>query len=54
MDLEIEAVEHCVGLFRADILARATNDIEHRVLMRISSVSLITGTLDNFSLMSAE
>ena len=33
MELEIEAVEHWVGSFRADILARATEEVDHRVVI---------------------
>jgi hypothetical protein len=33
LDLEIEAVEHWVGPFRADILARVADELEHRVLI---------------------
>ncbi|HEX4384656.1 MAG TPA: DUF4268 domain-containing protein, partial [Myxococcales bacterium] len=33
MELEVEAVEHRVGLFRADILARATDEADHRVII---------------------
>ncbi len=33
MELEVEAVEHWVGSFRADILARATEEADHRVLI---------------------
>lgn len=33
LDLEIEAVEHWVGPFRADILARVADEPEHRVLI---------------------
>lgn len=33
MELEVEAVEHLVGPFRADILARAINEAEHRVIV---------------------
>jgi Domain of unknown function (DUF4268) len=33
MELEVEAVEHWVGAFRADILARATDEAEHRVII---------------------
>jgi hypothetical protein len=32
-ELEVEAVEHWVGAFRADILARATNEADHRVII---------------------
>jgi len=33
LELEVEAVEHWVGSFRADILARATGEPDHRVLI---------------------
>jgi hypothetical protein len=33
LELETEAVEHWVGPFRADILARAADEPEHRVLI---------------------
>lgn len=33
MDLEVEAVEHWVGPFRADILARVVDEQEHRVVI---------------------
>jgi hypothetical protein len=33
MELEIEAVEHWVGSFRADILARSTDEADHRVVI---------------------
>lgn len=33
LELEVEAVEHWVGPFRADILARVSDDPEHRVLI---------------------
>jgi hypothetical protein len=33
MELEIEAVEHWVGSFRADILARAIDETDHRVII---------------------
>jgi hypothetical protein len=33
MELEVEAVEHWVGSFRADILARATDEADHRVVI---------------------
>jgi hypothetical protein len=33
IELEVEAVEHWVGPFRADILARATDETEHRVIV---------------------
>jgi hypothetical protein len=33
MELEVEAVEHWVGSFRADILARATDETDHRALI---------------------
>ena len=33
MELEVEAVEQKVGSFRADILARATDEAEHRVII---------------------
>ncbi len=32
-ELEVEAVEHWVGPFRADIIARVTDETEHRVLI---------------------
>jgi hypothetical protein len=32
-ELEVEAVEHWVGSFRADILARAVDEAEHRVVI---------------------
>src|SRR3954470_18920000 len=34
LELEVEAVEHWVGLFRADILARVLDDPNHRVVIR--------------------
>lgn len=33
LELEVEAVEHWVGSFRADILARAQDETDHRVLI---------------------
>jgi hypothetical protein len=33
IELEVEAVEHWVGAFRADILARATDETDHRVVI---------------------
>ncbi len=33
LDLEVESVEHWVGPFRADIIARATDETDHRVLI---------------------
>jgi Domain of unknown function (DUF4268) len=33
MELEVEAVEHWVGAFRADILARVTDETDHRVII---------------------
>ena len=33
MELEVEAVEHWVGSFRADILARAVDEADHRVII---------------------
>lgn len=33
LDLEVEAVEHWVGAFRADILARTTDEADHRVIV---------------------
>jgi hypothetical protein len=33
MELEVEAVEHWVGSFRADILARAVYETDHRVIV---------------------
>lgn len=33
LELEVEAVEHGVGAFRADILARAIDETEHRVVI---------------------
>jgi hypothetical protein len=33
IELEVEAVEHSVGPFRADILARATDEPDHRVII---------------------
>jgi hypothetical protein len=33
MELEVEAVEHWVGSFRADILARAVDETDHRVII---------------------
>ncbi|MBG0810807.1 DUF4268 domain-containing protein [Methylosinus sp. H3A] len=33
MELEVEAVEHWVGSFRADILARSTEEADHRVVI---------------------
>jgi hypothetical protein len=33
MELEIEAVEHWVGAFKADILARAVGETDHRVII---------------------
>lgn len=33
MELEVEAVEHWVGSFRADILARAIDEADHRVII---------------------
>jgi hypothetical protein len=33
MELEVEAVEHWVGPFRADILARVVDEIDHRVIV---------------------
>lgn len=33
MELEVEAVEHWVGPFRADILARAIDETDHRVVI---------------------
>ena len=33
IEIEVEAVEHWVGSFRADILARATDEADHRVLI---------------------
>ncbi len=33
MELEVEAIEHWVGPFRADILARATDETDHRVII---------------------
>lgn len=33
MELEVEAVEHWVGPFRADILARVIDESEHRVII---------------------
>jgi hypothetical protein len=33
LELEVEAVEHWVGPFRADILARAADESEHRVVI---------------------
>jgi hypothetical protein len=33
MEMEVEAVEHWVGPFRADILARAIDETEHRVIV---------------------
>ena len=33
MELEVEAVERVVGKFRADILARSTDEAEHRVII---------------------
>jgi len=33
MELEVEAVEHWVGKFRADILARAIDETDHRVVI---------------------
>ena len=33
LELEVEAVEHWVGSFRADILARATDEADHRVVI---------------------
>ena len=33
LDLEVEAVEHFVGPFRADILARVTDEEDHRVII---------------------
>jgi hypothetical protein len=33
IELEVEAVEHWVGPFRADILARAVDETDHRVLI---------------------
>jgi hypothetical protein len=32
MELEVEAVEHWVGQFRADILSRAVDETDHRVV----------------------
>jgi Domain of unknown function (DUF4268) len=33
LELEVEAVEHWVGSFRADILARVTDEADHRVVI---------------------
>jgi hypothetical protein len=33
MELEVEAVEHLVGQFRADILARSADETDHRVVI---------------------
>jgi hypothetical protein len=33
MGLEVEAVEQIVGLFRADIIARSTDEAEHRIII---------------------
>lgn len=33
IDLEVEDVEHNVGAFRADILARAIDEVDHRVII---------------------
>ena len=33
LELEVEAVEHWVGSFRADILARAIDEADHRVII---------------------
>ena len=33
IELEVEAIEHSVGPFRADILARATDETDHRVII---------------------
>ena len=33
IELELEAVEHWVGSFRADILARAVDEVDHRVVI---------------------
>ena len=33
MELEVEAVEHWVGAFKADILARVVDETDHRVII---------------------
>ena len=35
MDLEVEAVERWVGSFRADILAKAVDEADHRVIISV-------------------
>ena len=45
LDLEVEAVEHWVGSFRADILARVQDEADHRVLIENQLVGPTTSTL---------
>jgi hypothetical protein len=47
LDMEVEAVEHWVGKFRADILARTIDETDHRVTSALNCTNTMTPARSN-------